>query len=94
MREKFISNPKSLTFQMGVVGTEYEDKKQARSRLKKVLKIGGTYAITLPKDFAAGAEYLLLVEAGDGLFIKKVKIVESGGPPPPPTPHRRRGEPP
>jgi hypothetical protein len=76
---------------MEAVSTETKDKKAKKGRLKKVLKLGGTYAITLPKDFASDAEYLIVKEMGDGLLIKKAKVVEEVSlPPPTPEPPSRR----
>ena len=66
--------------------------KKTRAKIKKILKLGGAYAVTLPREFAADAEYVAVIEAENGLFIKKVRVLEDEGPLPPLTPYRRRGE--
>jgi hypothetical protein len=57
---------------MGVRRTGYGDK----GHLKKVLRLGGTYAVTLPKEFASDTDYVLIRETEEGLLIKKAKVVE------------------
>jgi hypothetical protein len=78
---------------MSMIGTCHKDKR-TRGKLKKVLRLGGAYAITLPREFAADTDYVLVIEAENGLLIKKIKVLENGGPLHPPTPPRGRGEPP
>jgi hypothetical protein len=62
---------------------------QNRTRLKRVIRLGTAYAVTLPKDFVSGAEYLIVKETEDGLLIKKAKIAEE--PPLHPRPPLRAG---
>ncbi|MCL7384382.1 MAG: hypothetical protein LZ174_08860 [Thaumarchaeota archaeon] len=66
-------------------------------KVRKVIKLGKAFAVTLPKGFAEDAEYILLLETEAGLLLKKAEVRERSGrlqdpaaPPLEPPPGRRR----
>jgi hypothetical protein len=53
--------------------------KEAQKLVRKVIKLGKGFAITLPKSFAGDTEYVLLLETGDQLLLRKAEVRERGG---------------
>lgn len=63
----------------------------AKSRLKRVLKVGTTYLITLPSDFVEGCHYVTVTRLEEGLLIiKRIEDKEAAPTPEPPSRGSRR----
>jgi hypothetical protein len=62
-----------------------------KTRLRRVLRLGTAFAVTLPPSFVRGVEYLLIKEVDDDtLLVKKARVEEASLPPPNPLGAGRR----